>query len=64
LRPDGVGVLEYIFVIFGHKVHVIFLELQLLQTVNQLVLLGYHVLLLNKRVEEGEVILPRRVLQV
>jgi len=64
LRPDGVGVLEYIFVIFGHKVHVIFLELQLLQAINQLVLLGDQVLLLNKRVKKGEVILPRRILQV
>ena len=51
LRPDCVGVLEYIFVILGHKVHVIFLELQLLQTVNKLIFLGYHVLLLNKRVQ-------------
>ena len=64
LRPDCVGVLEYIFVILGHKVHVIFLQLQLLQAVNKLIFLGYHVLFLNKRVEEGEVILPRRVLQV
>jgi hypothetical protein len=64
LRPDCVSVLEYIFVILGHKVHVIFLELQLLQAVNQLILLGDHVLLLNKRVEQGEVILPRCVLQV
>ena len=51
LRPDCVSVLEYIFVILGHKVHVIFLELQLLQTVNKLIFLGYHVLFLNKRVQ-------------
>jgi hypothetical protein len=29
LRPDLIGILEYVFVFFGHKVHVIFLELQL-----------------------------------
>ena len=64
LGTDGVGILEYIFVVFGHKVHVIFLELELLQAINQLILLGDQVLLLNERVKQGEVILPRRVLQV
>ena len=64
LRTDGVGILEYIFVVFGHKVHVIFLELELLKAINQLILLGDQVLLLNERVKQGEVILPRRVLQV